>query len=286
MPWHLSDSHPDCSGWAVVKDSDGSLAGCHDTKAEAQAHMAALYANVKEASMSDNEHREVRTLEMSGFEIRHSGRPDESFTIRGYPIVYGEWSHDLGGFKERIREGAADEVLRGDPTVHFTWDHDTRYVGASTGSRTLSLRSDTKGVFMDAQVGNYSWSKDLRTALERGDIAQGSFAFTVNDGGDEWSVDEETNEVTRTIKEIGNLYDVTVTAQGAYPQTSLAAVRSLAAIGRQSEAGAIPVAPEEGGSESHEGSEDEDPEWEMLRAQSLVRSAELKSLAERLRRLR
>lgn len=45
MPWHLDNNHPDCNGWAVVKDSDNSVAGCHKTKAKALAQMAALYAS-------------------------------------------------------------------------------------------------------------------------------------------------------------------------------------------------------------------------------------------------
>lgn len=48
MPWHLEDDNPGCNGWAVVKDNDGSIAGCHKTKKDAQAQMAALYANEDE----------------------------------------------------------------------------------------------------------------------------------------------------------------------------------------------------------------------------------------------
>jgi len=237
--------------------------------------------------MSD-EHgdREVRTF--AGFEIRHSGRPDEEFTIRGYPIVYGQESHDLGGFKEVIAPTALDEVLASEPRVHFTWDHDTRYVGASTDGGSLELRSDPHGLFMDAQVGKYSWSKDLKTALDRKDIQQGSFAFHVAEGGDEYSVDDE-GRVLRTVNRIDALYDVTVTAQGAYPQTSLAAVRSLAAAtGRQpDEAEATPVAPDEGGSESHEGSDEvrESPEVEAFKAEATLRRQELAALRERIDKL-
>jgi HK97 family phage prohead protease len=44
MPYSVVDDHPDCSGWAVVKDSDGSLVsgGCHATQGEAQDHLTAL----------------------------------------------------------------------------------------------------------------------------------------------------------------------------------------------------------------------------------------------------
>jgi hypothetical protein len=48
MPWHVEEDHADCSGWAVVKDSDDSVVGCHDTKQDALDHLAALNANVSE----------------------------------------------------------------------------------------------------------------------------------------------------------------------------------------------------------------------------------------------
>ena len=49
MPWHIETSNPDCrSGYAVVKDSDGSVEGCHRTRREALAQLAAL--NIAEAT--------------------------------------------------------------------------------------------------------------------------------------------------------------------------------------------------------------------------------------------
>jgi len=49
-PWHIEDDNPDCDGWAVVKDDDDSIAGCHDSEAEAEAQMAALYAGEDDAN--------------------------------------------------------------------------------------------------------------------------------------------------------------------------------------------------------------------------------------------
>lgn len=231
---------------------------------------------------------EIRVANVGDWEIRHSGRKDEAFTVRGYPAVYNALSHDLGGFREKIDHGAFDEVLATDPDVHFLWDHDTKYVGARTRNGTLSLRSDDNGLFIDAQVGNYSWAKDLRTALERGDISQGSFAFNVGEGGDEWDVDEESEKVTRTIRNVAGLYDVTVTAQGAYPQTSLAAVRSLAAVvGRPVPPEATLVA-EKGEPESQKGSEEvgePDPRQVALRTRASMRRTQVADLKERLEKL-
>jgi HK97 family phage prohead protease len=274
----------------VVKDSDGSISGCHKTKAGAQAQLAALYANVPDAKgrpMAE-EALEKRVVGTGDWEIRHSGRSTEAFTIRGHVAVYNETSHDLGGFREQIAPGAFDEVLATNPDVHFVWNHDTRYVGARTKNDTLHLESDSTGLFIDAQVGNYSWAKDLRVALERGDINQGSFAFNVAEGGDEWAVQEDES-VMRTIRSISGLYDVTVTAQGAYPQTSLAAVRSLAAVtGRPPEPGveeAALVAAEQG-----RGDEQVDEDFEMwqraMNKKARAHRARIAKLQERMEKLK
>jgi len=242
--------------------------------------------------MSDQD-REIRVLGLEGLEIRHSGRPDEGFTLRGYAAVYNQTSHDLGGFREQIAPGAFDEVLTTDPDVHLTWDHDTRYVAARTKNNTLHLSSDDTGLLIDAQVGNYTWAKDLRTALERGDINQGSFAFNVAPDGDEFKADDDGN-VMRTINNIGGLFDVTVTAQGAYPQTSMAAMRSLAAaVGRPpEEVEATVVASQEaekGDSESHKGSVEDDEEFAMWHAamekKAAAQRATLAKVEERLGKL-
>jgi len=233
-----------------------------------------------------NEGREVRILGLGDLEIRHTGRATEAFTIRGYAAVYNEISLDLGGFREQIAPGAFDDVLATKPDVHLTWDHDTRYVAARTKNDTLHLESDTKGLFLDAQVGNYSWAKDLRVALDRGDINQGSFTFTVAKGGDEFTVDGDDN-VMRTINNVGALYDVTVTAQGAYPQTSLAAVRSLAAVtGRPpEEVEAALVAAKQG-----QGDEQDDEGFELWRKamekKAAARRSTLAKLAERMEKLK
>jgi 2'-5' RNA ligase len=47
MPWHKVHDHADCPSdkpWAVVKDSDGEVSGCHKTESDADDQLAALYA--------------------------------------------------------------------------------------------------------------------------------------------------------------------------------------------------------------------------------------------------
>ena len=41
MPYYITDSSPDCSGWATIKD-DGEVLGCHESKQDAIDQMVAL----------------------------------------------------------------------------------------------------------------------------------------------------------------------------------------------------------------------------------------------------
>ena len=59
MPWHIDTAHPDCrAGYAVVKDDDGSVEGCHRTRREALAQLAAL--NIVEAERESDPISEER----------------------------------------------------------------------------------------------------------------------------------------------------------------------------------------------------------------------------------
>lgn len=151
---------------------------------------------------------------------KETGDPNAEFAIEGRASVFEQPSLDLGGFTEYIAPGAFTRVLTENPDVVATWDHDTRYVLARTTNKTLFLTQTDGGLDYWARVAPTSYAEDLRILLERGDVNQASFAFTV--AQDEWRIshDEQGNEVVeRTITEVGQLMDVCVTAFGAYPQT-------------------------------------------------------------------
>jgi len=199
--------------------------------------------------------RERRELPLVADEVRDSGAGDGQFTIRGHAAVFNSPSLDLGGFTETIAPGAFDRVLNDNPDVWLLWDHDSRWTLARTFNKTLELRIDPRGLHYWARVAPTSYAADLRVLMERGDINQASFAFTV--GADEWRIQEINGEerVERTILEVNGLYDVTVTAMGAYPATDSQVVRSRAidyavASGRLP-GGAAVVAPQAGETEPH-----------------------------------
>jgi len=52
MPYRIEEDRPDCAGYAVVKESDGDLMGCHRTRSQALAQLAAL--NIAEDDRQDD----------------------------------------------------------------------------------------------------------------------------------------------------------------------------------------------------------------------------------------
>ena len=53
MPYHIEDDSPYCEGFAVVKDSNGEVEGCHRTRAQAEDQLAAL--NIAEDEDDDDD---------------------------------------------------------------------------------------------------------------------------------------------------------------------------------------------------------------------------------------
>lgn len=170
--------------------------------------------------------RRAVTLPLDEVEWRDSGNGSD-YTMRGHAAVFGRLSEDLGGFRELIEAGAFRGALRGTPDVRLLFNHDPNYVMARTASGSLELREDQTGLHVWARVAPMQWVTDLRTSMQRGDVDQMSFAFTIRDGGDEWAIAED-GTVVRTIRADGveELFDVSVVTFPAYPQTD-AAMRSV-----------------------------------------------------------
>lgn len=56
MPWHIVANHSKCTKpYAVVKDDDGSVSGCHDTRAGAERQLRALYASEDQMAVETEE---------------------------------------------------------------------------------------------------------------------------------------------------------------------------------------------------------------------------------------
>ena len=166
------------------------------------------------------------TMEKRYFNIdtRTEKRDDGSTTITGHAAVFNQLSGDLGGFREIIAENAFENVLNDD--VRALINHDPSLLLARTTSGTLNLEQTKKGIQYSFDVPDTTYGRDLIISMERGDITQSSFAFTIED--DSWETTED-GEV-RTINKVKQLYDVSPVTYPAYPDADdlTLAQRSLA----------------------------------------------------------
>ena len=166
-------------------------------------------------------------MEKRFYDIKLEKRSKDGKTnpvIIGHAAVFNTLSEDLGGFQERIHKNAFDEVLDNDVRAFF--NHDPNHLLARTSSGTLKLAVDEKGLKYEFSVPDTSSGRDLLVSMERGDISQSSFAFTIED--DSW--DQEDGIDIRTINKVKRLYDVSPVSIPAYPGANDLAVaqRSLA----------------------------------------------------------
>ena len=143
-------------------------------------------------------------------EKRNEGESTDQVVV-GHAAVFDTLSEDLGGFKERIHKNAFDDVLDNDVRAFF--NHDPNHLLARVSSGTLRLSVDEKGLKYEFSVPDTSSGRDLLVSMERGDITQSSFAFTIDD--DSW--DKENGRDIRTINKVKRLYDVSPVSIPAYP---------------------------------------------------------------------
>jgi len=166
------------------------------------------------------------TMEKRYFNIetRTEKREDGTTTITGHAAVFNQLSSDLGGFREVIAPNAFENVLTDD--VRALVNHDPNLLLARTTSGTLNLEQTDEGLQYSFDVPDTTYGRDLIVSMERKDITQSSFAFTIESDTWESTADGEI----RTINKVKKLYDVSPVTYPAYPSADdlTLAKRSLA----------------------------------------------------------
>lgn len=161
-------------------------------------------------------------------EIRLVREADKPPRIIGHAAVFNQLSEDLGGFREQVIPGAFLEAIEKDD-VRALFNHNPDHVLGRNLAGTLKLSEDARGLAIDILLPDTQTGRDLLISLDRGDITQMSFAFTVRPNGQDWAKNDDGLWV-RTVKRV-RLYDVSPVTYPAYPQTDVA-VRSLDEIRR------------------------------------------------------
>jgi len=168
------------------------------------------------------EHRETRVTDAMALRAEDDG---DGLTLRGYATVFDtdyEITDALGTYTERVAPGAFTRTLEHGADVRLLINHDGLPL-ARTKSGTLSLAQDDVGLLCEARLDAASpLVRSVKSAMDRGDADQMSFAFRVVK--QEWA-DDYTD---RTIRE-AQLFDVSVVTFPANPATSVS-LRAAASL--------------------------------------------------------
>lgn len=155
---------------------------------------------------------EARSFTRGEVRLDEAGNP----VLDGYATVY-EYPYDVAGgapygWSETIAEGACTKSVMERDDVRLLLNHEGVPLGR-TGSRTLELESDATGLRCSSTLDAASpLVATIRSAMDRGDLDEMSFAFQVL--RQEWNADY----TERRILEV-KLFDVSVVTYPANPAT-------------------------------------------------------------------
>lgn len=167
-----------------------------------------------------NNEREVRNLEMESAEI---SADNDSRRIEGYGIVFNSLSRDLGGFREIISDTALDGVLeKSDILALLNHDQSKGVLARSKRMKgTLNLKIDKKGMKYAFDAPSFDLGNQVLENIRRGEITTSSFAFSVDEKGQQWEKKADGTYV-RTIFKFEQIYDVSPVYREAYSDTTVA----------------------------------------------------------------
>ena len=156
---------------------------------------------------------------MSELEVRSTGElRSNGRTVTGYAARFNSEAN-LGHFVEIVRPGAFRKSLESDSNIRALYDHESSALLGTTRGGSLKLREDAHGLAFELALPSTTHGNDLAVLIDRGDISSCSFGFKVRDGGDRWEA--RGAQAVRELLDV-ELYEITLTANPAYPDTSVA----------------------------------------------------------------
>ena len=186
----------------------------------------------------------------SGLQIREKREGEkESRTITGYAILFDtpsaqmySWRDDEEVYEVISRDAVTQELLD-NSDIKMTMFHDRQLILARSnkGKGTLKYFIDEKGVGFEFDAPHTADGDKAIELVQRGDICGCSFAFSTHYYDENFvkpevhKVDDKT-QITYHVNSITNIYDFTLAADPAYPDTSCEVMRERTEMLAEAEA--------------------------------------------------
>jgi len=105
MPYSIKNDHPDCEGFAVVKDANNELLGCHKTKAQAEAQLTAI-------NIAEYGNRAITSFDQDDKDIRVDGfTPTQAMQTEAQRGL--DWRREFGRGGTDIGIARARDIVSG-----------------------------------------------------------------------------------------------------------------------------------------------------------------------------
>ena len=191
MPWHVakSDQCPVSKPWAVIKNADGKVVGCHETQESADKQVAALYANEKPGGyrMSD-EMIPARSCERAyALDDLHVRSDGDGRTVEAYAAVFNTRTEVMdqdGHYNELLPPTSFTKTIaeKGPAGFGVLFNHGRTIDGTPNALATmpigtpLEVRADERGVFTVTRYLDNPLANDVLDAIKKGAIKAQSFS--------------------------------------------------------------------------------------------------------------
>lgn len=184
----------------------------------------------------DTEVKRTLRIDCADLRVREAAEGEvPSRTITGYAILFNTtsaplWSDEDSEACEVIApEAITKEVLDG-CDIKFTMYHDRQLIlgRSNKGIGTLAYFVDEKGVGFNLELPKSPNGDEALELVSRGDISGCSFAFTTRYWDSDFvertaKVINGATQITYIVKAVTGVYDFTLAADPAYPDTSVEA---------------------------------------------------------------
>lgn len=190
---------------------------------------------MEKKNKNDLVRREV-VVTCAGLHVREAAEGEApSRVIEGRVIPFNTpseplWSDEDEEAREIIAPSAITKEFLDGCDIKFTMFHDRQLILARSknGSGTLSYTVDEQGVAFEFEAPNTVDGDKALELVRRGDIAGCSFAFTTHYWDETFvsrsvEVRDGRTYITYTVKVVTGVYDFTLAADPAYPDTSVEA---------------------------------------------------------------
>jgi HK97 family phage prohead protease len=173
----------------------------------------------------DKDKIERRTMKVTAPDVEERTEMDapQPMIVEGYAVVYEQpQTYQFGDetYTETIKRGSLDNADMRRTVMRYN-HNDTVFALARSKNGSLQMMSDDYGLKIRAELIDTQSNRDVYKMIRSGLIDEMSFAFTVAQGGDTWTYSDDYKTVTRDIKAIDTVYDVSAVDTGFYENTSI-----------------------------------------------------------------